>query len=348
MTITNELLAAYTEGNVSQEEREAVRKYLAANPDIMESVIFAMDYDTDSFAHEDNKYMDNLCTILDDIEAEKSAPSPLTINRNIIESLPMTAMAAQNNIDNQCVIRCEGIAIRHFGINVTDEELLKESKAEGWLKPEGTALHNIGRLSGSRGLFVSHRYHCTIEDIREALSANEIIIAAIDCNELTCDYVFEQQKDVEIGQTPNHVVIITNIVYDKITICDSATPNKEDIYPLSQFLDAWNDSSNYLILISNNKEYIPHPINLNDVDVEDELLELREAIAENAHEVWAETRRNEGWTYGPVRNDAKKQHPDMLPYNLLPESEKEYDRIMAMNTIKLVKKLGWEFLKKKK
>ena len=61
-------------------------------------------------------------------------------------------------------------------------------------------------------------------------------------------------------------------------------------------------------LISNNKEYIPHPINLNDVDVEDELLELREAIAENAHEVWAETRRNEGWTYGPVRNDAKKQN----------------------------------------
>lgn len=45
-------------------------------------------------------------------------------------------------------------------------------------------------------------------------------------------------------------------------------------------------------------------------------------------------------------DDIKKQHPDMLPYNRLPESEKEYDRLMAMNTIKLVKKLGWKFMKR--
>ena len=69
------------------------------------------------------------------------------------------------------------------------------------------------------------------------------------------------------------------------------------------------------------------------------------AIADNSHEVWAYNRKQEGWTYGPERDDAKKFHPDMIAYNKLPESEKLYDREMAMNTIKLLKKLGWKLTK---
>lgn len=76
------------------------------------------------------------------------------------------------------------------------------------------------------------------------------------------------------------------------------------------------------------------------------MVELREAIAENAHEVWAANRRAEGWTYGPERNDSLKQTPDMVPYSCLPESEKEYDREMAVKTIKLLKKLGYELIRR--
>ena len=77
-----------------------------------------------------------------------------------------------------------------------------------------------------------------------------------------------------------------------------------------------------------------------------DLEELQEAIAENAHDVWAEARIKEGWTYGKERDDAKKQNPDIIPYTALPDSEKEYDRIMAFNTIKLVKKLGFDIVKR--
>ncbi|MBO6075040.1 MAG: Ryanodine receptor Ryr [Paludibacteraceae bacterium] len=93
-------------------------------------------------------------------------------------------------------------------------------------------------------------------------------------------------------------------------------------------------------------DYEPQPLNLDDMVLTEDLLELQEAIAENAHEVWAAARKAEGWTYGAVRNDALKQHPDMLPYSALPDSEKEYDRLMAFNTIKLVKKLGWKLVRK--
>ena len=55
-------------------------------------------------------------------------------------------------------------------------------------------------------------------------------------------------------------------------------------------------------------------------------------------------------TEGTIKSESynmeiKKLHPDMIPYNLLPESEKVYDRQMAINTIKLVKKLGWDLVK---
>lgn len=53
-----------------------------------------------------------------------------------------------------------------------------------------------------------------------------------------------------------------------------------------------------------------------------------------------------GWTYGPQRDDQLKQTPDMVPYSQLPEGEKEYEREMAMKTIKLLKKLGYDLIKR--
>ena len=94
------------------------------------------------------------------------------------------------------------------------------------------------------------------------------------------------------------------------------------------------------------KAYIPKPIDLSDVQLSDELNELREAIAENAHDVWAVERQAQGWTYGPQRDDNKKQTPCMVAYSQLPDSEKKFDRDMAINTLKLVRKLGYDLIKR--
>ncbi|MDE5585345.1 MAG: Ryanodine receptor Ryr [Muribaculaceae bacterium] len=85
-------------------------------------------------------------------------------------------------------------------------------------------------------------------------------------------------------------------------------------------------------------------MDVSDILLDAELEELTEAIAENAHDVWARARMDEGWTYGPVRDDARKLHPDLVPYAKLPETEKEYDRIMAMNTLRLVRRLGFDII----
>ena len=74
-------------------------------------------------------------------------------------------------------------------------------------------------------------------------------------------------------------------------------------------------------------------------------MELTERIAENVHEVWAAGRIREGWRYGAVRDDAKKETPCLIPYSELPESEKEYDRNTAMETLKLILSLGYRIEK---
>lgn len=53
----------------------------------------------------------------------------------------------------------------------------------------------------------------------------------------------------------------------------------------------------------------------------------------------------EGWRHGPRRDDAKKEHPSLVPYEKLSESEKEYDRTTAMETIKTILSLGYRIEK---
>lgn len=90
------------------------------------------------------------------------------------------------------------------------------------------------------------------------------------------------------------------------------------------------------------EKYIPQPINTNGVALPDELMPLVEKMAKNVHEVWAETRIAQGWTYGEKRDDEKKTHPCLIAYEDLPEEEKEYDRNTCLGTLKLIMKLGFK------
>lgn len=90
------------------------------------------------------------------------------------------------------------------------------------------------------------------------------------------------------------------------------------------------------------KQYTPQPIDTKEVVLPEELTELVEAMAKNVHEVWAETRIAQGWSYGPERNDQLKHHPCLIPYEELPEEEREYDRNTAIGTLKLIQKLGFK------
>ena len=319
--ISAEVLAAFLDSNATAQESKEIFEALTEDAELRE-----------------------LMHISQSVDAE------LGLTPQGCEFIPMTAMAASCNEDNYCCLECEKYILRKLDIEFDEEQLLQNAIQNGWQKEKGTALHNVGRHLESKGLVVTRQYNALIKDIANALDENECVIVAVDGGELLGNREDETVEDLFIGQIPDHTVVVLSLdeKSNTITLFDPNSSNTEETYPIEQFKDAWNDSKNYLVTITSNrmKPYTPKPIDLSDVELTEDLNELREAIAENAHEIWAENRQAEGWTYGPQRDDQLKQTPDMVPYSQLPEGEKEYDREMAMKTIKLLKKLGYDLIKR--
>ena len=313
--ISDELLSAFLDGNTSAEDTMRVLDAAAHDKDLQEIIRIASEVDED-----------------------------LAMMKPEVKHIPMTAMAAHKKENYLCDIECEEFILHQFGIETTHKTLLDEAYRNCWLKEQGMPLYNIGRLLEKNNLSVSRRYNTTIDEIVRLLTAGNQLIAVVD------DSILSNASSSD-GLHPNHAVAISSISSDKEEII-LFNPNTEEdltVYPIALFVDAWNHSNNYLVVINTTDKFVyePSPITLDDVELSDDLTELQEAIAENAHEIWAKARTDQGWTYGPERNDQKKETPDMVPYCNLPESEKLYDREMAMQTLKLVKKLGFDIVRKK-
>ena len=311
--ISDELLAAFLDGNTNAEDTMRVLNAAEQDMELQEIIRIASEVDEDM---------------------------AITIKPTII---PMTAMAAKKKETYLCDIECEEFVLHQFGIEVTHKSLLDTAYKNCWLKDKGMPLYNIGRLLEKNNLPVSRRYNSTIEEVVRLLSAGNQLIAVVD------DTLLGNAQS-SANQHPNHAVAISSISVetDEIILFNPNTDEELTKYSISSFMEAWRQSNNYLVVINTTDRFVyePSPIGLDDVVLSDDLTELQEAIAENAHEIWAKNRRDQGWSYGPERNDQKKETPDMIPYCNLPESEKLYDREMAMQTLKLVKKLGFEIVKK--
>lgn len=92
-------------------------------------------------------------------------------------------------------------------------------------------------------------------------------------------------------------------------------------------------------------KYSPKPIDTQNIKVPEELIELAEILSRNVHETWASERIRQGWQYGPERNDSRKHHPCLVPYEELPEEERTFDYNTAMETIKVILSLGFRIHK---
>lgn len=96
----------------------------------------------------------------------------------------------------------------------------------------------------------------------------------------------------------------------------------------------------------NEQKYVPAPKDVSGVELPEELKPLTEMLAKNTHDVWAQTRITQGWRFGESRDDAKKLHPCLVPYEALPEEEKVFDRDTALETVKLILSLGFKIEKR--
>jgi len=93
--------------------------------------------------------------------------------------------------------------------------------------------------------------------------------------------------------------------------------------------------------------YTPQTIDTSRIEMDSDVKELVEKLAQNNHDHWARKRIEEGWRYGTRRNDGDKEHPDLIPYDQLPESEKDYDRKTVVEALKAIIALGYEVKKRR-
>ena len=305
--ISDELLAAYLDGNTNETETMAVLDALESDSELREVMEIAVGVEDDMAVSYD--------------------------------TLPMMKMAAESG-GNICSVLCEAYILHRRDIQFDEKEMLEVAQQKHWLTAHGTPLHAIGQLLAHYGLMITRKYDATLEDIRTALALDNDILVVVDSDKLHPELPDDEDE-------PNHVVVVMAIEEDTVKIFDPQNKSQFSILN-SQFEAAWKESQNYMVrVLQSVDDYEPQPVNLGSIRLTDDLQELQEAIAENAHEVWAASRMKEGWTYGSERDDAKKKHPDLVPYSSLPDNEKEYDRKMAFDTIKLVKKLGFEIVKAK-
>ncbi|KAM4724212.1 ryanodine receptor 3 [Anableps anableps] len=80
--------------------------------------------------------------------------------------------------------------------------------------------------------------------------------------------------------------------------------------------------------------FIPTPVETSQVVMPPHLEKVRDKLAENIHELWGMNKIELGWTYGKIRDDNKRQHPCLVDFSKLPETEKNYNLQMSTETLK--------------
>lgn len=70
--------------------------------------------------------------------------------------------------------------------------------------------------------------------------------------------------------------------------------------------------------------------------------EVVEQLARILHDKWMEEKIKQGWKPGPKKDPVNKTHPNLVPYDELPEEIKELDRMYARNLLKILENSGFK------
>lgn len=223
MMITDEILAAFLDGNVSGKEAEAILKAAVADSTLREFLSIAADV----------------------------SDHPLQ------ESSPLAALAAEAP-DGLCAVHCERYVLQCFGITKSVEELVSYARGSGMMMDGGTPLANVGNISEHYGLSVRRVFATDLQEVEVALSDGSQVIAAVDVGELDpLRAEYEYLEDRIIGPRPDHCVVVLacDLSADEIVCYDPSTGDIPVSLQVPVFLDAWDDSENYMVVVSGSRNF---------------------------------------------------------------------------------------------
>ena len=269
LPISEEMLGAYLEGNLTADEVGYVESFLETD-DVLKGLVDEIDVFQDDWTdiHENDsdfvfeQEIDNF--ILPEIGLNMINSIGL-MNREMnsdynVSFGQLTPEDIHQKYPDTCAIKSQQIILESVGIEVSEDELLAESIEKGLYIPGqgGTAMPDVGGLMEDHGMTVDRFVNASIDDLALELAHGHHIIVGVDSGELWEPGKWESFEDylgylVDAGGA-DHALIVSGIQVNPLTaereviLTDPGTGEIAHIYTVEQFLDAWDDSANFMVI----------------------------------------------------------------------------------------------------
>ena len=221
--ITDELIACYLEGNLTEEERSAVEAYLSEKDEAMDDLMMA---------RAEIAYQDDI------------ASSPSVFAKSMIGYDDYAIAAASEKMD--CAIKAQQMVLQNYGIETTVEELTELAKKNGWFEEgKGSAFDFVGELLNTYGVESVQMRNASIYHIMHELSQGHKIIVGVDSD--------NEPEDAAFGYDgARHVMLVVGIDTSdknnlKVVVKDPSHPEVEQRYPAKDFMERWKNTGCFMI-----------------------------------------------------------------------------------------------------
>lgn len=160
----------------------------------------------------------------------------------------------QQSYPDTCAIKAQQIILEQKGISVSEDQLVQEAIDNGWYYPgSGTRMCDVGKLLELHGFEVEQRTNSSVEDIASNLIRGNAVIIGVDSGELWHSGFEEKYEDYIFGPNADHALIASGVSINPLTgnqeilLTDPGTGEVSHSYKLDTFLDAWDDSNNFML-----------------------------------------------------------------------------------------------------
>lgn len=214
--ITDEMMAAYLDGNATESERAFIE------------------------SHQEDFAADMV-----DIRASADMEFPVDFGFNWVYN-PVLQLYSDT-----CAIKSQQLILNEFGVPCSESELIDFSVEKGWYDGHGTRIEDVGNLLEQAGIQCTRTFDANIFNIMNELARGHKVIVGVDSGELVGNRFHEWMEDFFVGESPDHALLVTGIDTSdpdniKVIVTDPGTGEIGRAYPVEQFMEAWADSDFFM------------------------------------------------------------------------------------------------------
>ena len=262
--VSDELLAAYIDGNTTEEENLFVEQHI---PTEEIDAIMETTEDSQSFQEYISVWDGDygfwelgLPPVLTH-DGEINTLNQMNMERNIYFANAQFGEEAKIDVsgevfqwyDDTCAIKSQQLVLEQYGIEVSQEDLISIAEEQGWYRSgEGTPMNFVGNLLDYHNIPSTSVVGANVGNLVAELAQGHQVIIGLDSGELHNNSILEGIKDFFLGGTPDHALIVAGIDLTDpnnsyVILKDPGTGDVAKPYPLDQFMDAWNDANCFMV-----------------------------------------------------------------------------------------------------